>query len=80
MGDYKISLHLVGADKSKALEVYPAMEDPTGNDIDSVATLHKFSAGAIYEDILPDVDLEYIISGGSVKENIIIKDTADSYT
>ena len=80
MGNYKISLHLVGADKSKALEVYPAMEDPEGNDIDSVATLHKFSSGAIYEDILPDVDLEYIISGGSVKENIIIKDTADSYT
>ena len=79
-GDYKISLHLVGANKSKALEVYPAMEDPTGNDIDSVSTLNKFSAGAIYEDILPDVDLEYIISGDSVKENIIIKDTADSYT
>ncbi len=80
MGDYKISLHLVGANKSKALEVYPAMEGPEGNDIDSAATLHKFSSGAIYEDILPDVDLEYIISGGSVKENIIIKDTADSYT
>ncbi|MBE6579294.1 MAG: DNRLRE domain-containing protein [Ruminococcaceae bacterium] len=80
MGNYKISLHLVGADKSKALEVYPAMEDPEGNDIDSAATLHKFSSGAIYEDILPDVDLEYIISGGTVKENIIIKDTADSYT
>ena len=79
-GNYKVSMHLVGANKSKALEVYPAMEDPTGNDIDSAATLHKFSAGAIYEDILPDVDLEYIISGGSVKENIIIKDTADSYT
>ena len=79
-GDYKISLHLVGANKSKALEVYPAMEDPTGKDIDSVSTLNKFSAGAIYEDILPDVDLEYIISGDSVKENIIIKDTADSYT
>ena len=29
-GDYKISLHLVGANKSKALEVYPAMEDPHG--------------------------------------------------
>ena len=42
MGDYKISLHLVGANKSKALEVYPAMEDLEGNDIDSVATLHNY--------------------------------------
>ncbi|MBR5474720.1 MAG: DNRLRE domain-containing protein, partial [Lachnospiraceae bacterium] len=78
-GDYKVSMHLVDADKSKALELYHAMEKPEGNDIDAASTLHKFSSGAIYKDILPDVDLEYIISGGTVKENIIIKDTADSY-
>ena len=48
--------------------------------VSTVSTLHKFSAGAIYKEILDGVDLEYIISGGSVKENIIIKDTADSYT
>ncbi|MBQ3011166.1 MAG: DNRLRE domain-containing protein, partial [Oscillospiraceae bacterium] len=79
-GDYKVSMHLVDADKSKALELYPAMEKPEGNDIDAASTLRKFSAGAIYKDILPDVDLEYIISGGTVKENIIIKDASDSYT
>ena len=80
MGTYKVSMHLVDANKSKALEVYPALEKPTGNDIESASALHKFSSGAIYKDILPDVDLEYIISGSSVKENIIIKDSADSYT
>ena len=79
-GDYKVSMHLVDADKSKALELYPAPEKPEGNDIDAASTLHKFSAGAIYKDILPDVDLEYIIYGGTVKENIIIKDISDSYT
>ena len=78
-GEYKVSMHLVDADKSKALELYPATEKPEGNDIDAASTLHKFSSGAVYKDILPDVDLEYIISGGTVKENIIIKDTADSY-
>ena len=78
-GDYKISLHLVDADKSKALEVYPAKEEPVGNDLDSATTLHRFSSGAIYRDILPDTDLEYIIYGNSVKENIIVKEKGDSY-
>ncbi len=78
-GDYKISLHFVDVDKSKALEVYPAKEEPVGNDLDSATTLHRFSSGAIYRDILPDTDLEYIIYGNSVKENIIVKEKGDSY-
>ncbi|MBR6783658.1 MAG: RHS repeat protein, partial [Clostridia bacterium] len=77
--DYKISLHLVGADKSKALEIHTPEAEPVGNDIDSATTLHKFSSGAIYRDILPSVDLEYIIYGGTVKENIIVKEQLDSY-
>lgn len=77
---YKISLNLVDADKSKAIEVYETTDKPEGNDINSVAKLHKFSSGAIYKDILPSTDLEYIISGGSIKENIIVKDKCDSYT
>ncbi len=78
-GDYKISLHLVGADKSKAVEVYDPMEKNEGNDIESASTLNKFSSGSIYKDILPSTDLEYIVSGGSVKENIIVKEKCDSY-
>ncbi|MBR6563138.1 MAG: DNRLRE domain-containing protein, partial [Clostridia bacterium] len=79
-GDYKISLHLVGADKSKAIEIHTPEAEPTGNDIDSASTLHKFSSGAVYRDILEGVDLEYIIYGGTVKENIIVKEQLDSYT
>ncbi len=78
--NYKVSLHLVDADKSKALEVYEPAEAPVGNDIDSAAKLHKFSSGAVYKDILENTDLEYIISGSSVKENIIVKDKCDTYT
>lgn len=78
--DYKISINLVDADKSKAIEVYKTTDKPEGNDINSVAKLHKFSSGAIYKDILPSTDLEYIISGGSIKENIIVKEKCDSYT
>jgi hypothetical protein len=78
--DYKISINLVDADKSKAIEVYKTTDKPVGNDINSVAKLYKFSSGAIYKDILPSTDLEYIISGGSIKENIIVKEKCDSYT
>ncbi len=77
--DYKISLHLVGADRSKALEIHTPEAAANGNDIDSATTLHKFSSGAVYLDILPSVDLEYIIYGSTVKENIIVKERLDSY-
>ncbi|MBR5285489.1 MAG: RHS repeat-associated core domain-containing protein [Clostridia bacterium] len=77
--DYKISLHLVGANKSKALELHRNQAEPTSRDIDSVSELTHFSSGAIYRDILPDTDLEYIIYGNSVKENIIVKEKGDSY-
>lgn len=46
---------------------------PPENEVPSME-LTKFSSGAIYRDILPSVDLEYIISGNSVKENIIVKE------
>ncbi len=78
--DYKIGINLVDADKSKAIEVYETTDKAEGNDINSVAKLYKFSSGAIYKDILPSTDLEYIISGGSIKENIIVKETCESYT
>ena len=48
---YKISLHLVGADKSKAVEIYESLEKLQGDDIESASTLTKFSSGAIYKEI-----------------------------
>ena len=70
-GDYKISLHLVDANKTKALELHAMPQEPTGRDIDSATELTRFSSGAVYRDILPETDLEYIVSGDTVKENII---------
>ena len=74
--EYKVSMHLVGADKSIAVELYAPLPE---NEVPSME-LTKFSSGAIYKDILPSVDLEYIISGNSVKENIIVKEKRDNYT
>ncbi len=77
--EYKVSLHLVGTDKSKAIEIHTPEAEPNGNDIDSATTLHKFSSGAVYRDIISGVDLEYLVYGNTVKENIIVKEQRDSY-
>ena len=79
MNGYKISLSLPDANKSKALELYPQTTVADDDSLDSATTLTKFSSGAIYKDILDGTDLEYIISGSNVKENIIVKEKQDSY-
>ena len=79
MNGYKISLSLPDANKSKALELYPQTTVADDDSFDSATTLTKFSSGAIYKDILDGTDLEYIISGSNVKENIIVKEKQDSY-
>ena len=79
MNGYKISLSLPDANKSKALELYPQITVADDDSLDSATTLTKFSSGAIYKDILDGTDLEYIISGSNVKENIIVKEKQDSY-
>ncbi len=79
MNGYKISLSLPDANKSKALELYPQTTVADDDSLDSASTLAKFSSGAIYKDILDGTDLEYVISGSNVKENIIVKEKQDSY-
>lgn len=79
MNGHKISLSLPDANKSKALELYPQTTVADDDSLDSATTLTKFSSGAIYKDILDGTDLEYIISGSNVKENIIVKEKQDNY-
>ena len=38
-----------------------------------------FSSKILYEEVLPGVDLEYVVDPGTVKENIIVKEKADTY-
>lgn len=80
-GDYKISLHLVDAVKSKAAEIQQPVGDvEQDGSIEQAAALGKYTSGVIYRDILSDTDLEYRLSGGSVKENIIVKEWQDEYS
>ena len=53
-------------------------EDAT--ELQKMTVLDKISASVLYEDILDGVDLEYVINGSSVKENIIVKEKAEAYS
>lgn len=39
----------------------------------------KFSSTIVYNDVMPNIDLEYIVDPGTVKENIIVKAPAEEY-
>ena len=42
--------------------------------------LEKLSSRITYPEILNNVDLEYIIKGNNVKENIVVKEPCESYS
>lgn len=46
---------------------------------DPALQVENASSGIVYEDIRPGVDLQYILSGSQLKENLIIKKTMDTY-
>lgn len=77
----KITLSLDGAIK-KATGVATNTEtefDETATTLQKMMTLDKLSSRIIYENILNGVDLEYIVNGNNIKENIIVKEKKDSY-
>ena len=77
---YKISFNLVGANKSKAATVTnPAEHAEDATELEKITVLNKMISSVKYADILAGVDLEYVVSGNDVKENIIVKEKAEAY-
>ena len=81
-GSYKLELSLDGAEKKIEGRITNNTselgEDAT--ELQKMTTLNKISASVIYENILDSTDLEYVIKGSNIKENIIVKSRSDSYT
>lgn len=81
-GNRKITMSLSGANKKVASQVtntrteFP--EDAT--QLQKLMTLDKLSSKILYPDILDGVDLEYVVNSCNIKENIIVKERADSYS
>ena len=77
-GDYKIDFTPLDANK-----VSVVIENPQSNDsrkFEDISKLNNLVSKAIYADIYDGVDIEYILIGNSIKENIIVKEKQDSYT
>ena len=54
-------------------------DDNTQTALQKMMSLDKVSASVRYDDIMSGVDLEYVVISNTIKENIIVKEKADSY-
>lgn len=67
-GEYQIDWALKDASKVSAQSAELDSSDETEASLDNV------NSGVIYKNILPHVDLQYVIDANSIKEDIILKD------
>ena len=74
-GNHKLSLSLRNANKKieGVITNSEAEFDENTTQLQKMTTLDKISASVRYNNILENIDLEYVIKGSSVKENIIVK-------
>ena len=80
-GNKKITMSLIGAEKgtSGLITNLRTKFDDKATELQKMTTLDKLSSQIIYKDILDGVDLEYVLNGSDVKENIIIKEKKAEY-
>ena len=78
-GNTKLTLSLMNAIKgvSGTVTNYDDSNEPTL--LQKMMNLEKLSSSIIYKDILTGVDLEYVAQSNNIKENIIVKEKADTY-
>lgn len=77
-GDYKIDFTPLNTNK-----VSVVIENPQGNNsrkFEDMSVLNNLVSKAIYADIYDGIDIEYILVGNNIKENIIVKEKQNSYT
>ncbi len=81
-GNRKVTLSLDGARKKVAGKItnFEAEDKESLTKLQKMTTLENISASVLYEDILDGVDVEYVIKGANVKENIIVKEAKDAYS
>ena len=77
-GNYKLTMSLDGAKKKVTGNVTNFVSDFDADmrKIQKMTTLDGLSASILYENILDNIDLEYIAVSNNIKENIIVKSRA----
>lgn len=81
-GSYKITLSLEGGAKKVPAEVSGAAGEVTGDKLTRMTALANLHATVRYNGVLEGVDLEYLLRGNAIKENIVIHspDAAESFS
>ena len=77
-GDYKIDFTPLNTNK-----VSVVIENPQENNsrkFEDISKLNSMVSKAVYEDIYDGIDVEYILVGNNIKENIIVKEMQEEYT
>ena len=77
-GDYKIDFTPLNTNKIKVEIVNPQTNN--SRKFEDMSQLDNLVSKAIYKNIYDGIDIEYILVGNNIKENIIVKEKQDSYT
>ena len=76
-GEYKIDFTPLNTNKVAVI-----IENPQENNsrkFEDVSKLNNLVSKAIYKNIYDGIDIEYILVGNNIKENIIVREKQDSY-
>ncbi|MBE6632775.1 MAG: RHS repeat protein [Ruminococcaceae bacterium] len=77
----KLELSLIGAQKKVRGEILaPAEDESEMTELQKMTFLENLCATVQYKDILENVDLEYVLNGLHIKENIIVKARGEDYS
>ena len=81
-GNRKLSIALDGAIKKVTGKITnnESVPEEELTQLQKMTTLDKVSASVMYEEILSGIDLEYVIDGTNIKENIIVKEPQEAYS
>ena len=81
-GNRKVTLSLSGAIEKTPITVVSdgKATEKAVTRLEELSTLFRVASSVRYEGILPGTDVEYVLTGNDLKENIVIHRNLDSYT
>ncbi|MBE6580029.1 MAG: RHS repeat-associated core domain-containing protein [Ruminococcaceae bacterium] len=81
-GEYQISYSLIDAEKSEAVvQTTSPEEEASVTKFEELSELSRLVSTVTYQNVFENTDIEYVLKGNAIKENIIVKAAGtDSYS
>ena len=79
-GSTKLTMSLPDAIKGTRGVMQNTEDDENDTELQKMMRLEKLTSSVYYENILKGVDVEYLLHSSIIKENIIVKERAESYS